>query len=296
MILAASVLCPALSFACDHAARYQCKDAIRQLVVYRSQAMEFAFGEVFAGLPPQVSIQFVSSDDEGYAKYSGRVAYDVEQRTLFVPVVFLSARTPIPLKWAASYWPYYGNARYQQAFPLIAAIDNALWGAVLQETARQKEIDWPHEGCRSVDVTRRLPCEMLISGVASLLTDRHPDIFNSNQMERIWPESFSDFERRSWRNDRDYGDVRRFGGIMLLRPLFSEFGAGSALAYVAQTPFVVEGDNMRASALRYQERARETLQNVRSPAKQEVKVAPESLVLPVSREPRFIALGRRDGV
>ena len=138
---------------------------------------------------------------------------------------------------------------------------------------------------------------MLISGVASLLTDRRDTIFNTNVVDRIWPERFSDFEQQSWRSERDYSDVRRYGGIMLLRPLFSEFGVHNALTYIAQTPFLVENDNMRASALLYQQRAREVLQN-RAPAAapEETPPAREAMVVPVSREPRFVAFGHRDGV
>ena len=83
---------------------------------------------------------------------------------------------------------------------------------------------------------------------------------------------------------------------MLLRPLFSEFGVGNALAYVAQTPFVLENDNMRASAQRYQERARETLQGrARLLVTDESAPSEEAIPVPVSREPRFVAFGRRDG-
>jgi hypothetical protein len=292
----AGLLCPVLAFACDYTDRNECKDEIRQLVTYRSQAIEYAFGDVFGALPHQVQIKFVRSKDAEFAKFSGRVAYDASQRVMVVPTVFLTSQIPTPMKWASSYWPYYGNIRYQQLFPLIAAIDNALWGAVLQETARVKNLSWPHQGCQSVDAAKRLPCEMLISGVASLLTDRRDTIFNANVLDRIWPERFSDFQQRSWRSERDYDDVRRYGGIMLLRPLFSEFGAHNALTYIAQTPFLVENDNMRASALHYQQRAREVLQSRVPVTPEEAPPAREAMVIPVSREPRFVAFGNRDGV
>jgi hypothetical protein len=293
----AGLLCPLFAFACDYTDRNGCKDDIRQLVTYRSQAIEYAFGDVFGALPRQIEIKFVRSNDSEFAKFAGRVAYDASQRVIVIPTVFLTSQMPMPMKWASSYWPYYGNLRYQQLFPLIAAIDNALWGAVLQETAHAKNLTWPHQECKSVDAAKRLPCEMLISGVASLLTDRRDTIFNTNVVDRIWPERFSDFEQQSWRSERDYSDVRRYGGIMLLRPLFSEFGVHNALTYIAQTPFLVENDNMRASALLYQQRAREVLQN-RAPAAapEETPPAREAMVVPVSREPRFVAFGHRDGV
>ncbi|MFL6549149.1 MAG: hypothetical protein ACJ8OJ_10675 [Povalibacter sp.] len=294
MVLA-GLVCPLLAFACDYTDRTECKDDIQELVTYRSQAIEYAFGDVFGALPHQIQIKFVRATDKEYAKFSGRVAYDASQKVMIVPSSLLTSQTPNPMKWASSYWPYYRNIRFQQAFPVIAAIDNALWGAVLQETASKKNLSWPHEECSSVDMSKRLPCEMLIAGVASLLTQSQDTIFNPNPIERIWPEHFSDFQQRSWRSERDYGDVRRYGGIMLLRPLFAEFGVTNALTYVAQTPFLIENDNMRASALRYQERAREVLHG-RAPVLVSDEAAPtREQIVPVSREPRFVSFGHRDG-
>jgi hypothetical protein len=53
--------------------------------------------------------------------------------------------------------------------------------------------------------------------------------------------------------------VQRYGGILLIGPLIDQFGVPKALAYIAQTPFHVEDNNMRLSAQRYQERARKVL-------------------------------------
>ena len=167
----------------------------------------------------------------------------------------------MPLRWASAYWPYYQNPKYRELFPIIEAIDNALWGAYLQEIAQTHGQSWPHKGCGSIDLSARLPCEMLIAGIAAQLTDRRELVFNTNRLDLIWPEDSARFRQRSWHpGEREYLDVQRYGGILLLRPLFSEFGVPKALAYVAQTPFRVEDDNMRVSALRYQERARQALE------------------------------------
>ena len=53
--------------------------------------------------------------------------------------------------------------------------------------------------------------------------------------------------------------MQRYGGIMLIKPLIEEFGVPRTLAYIAQTPFRVEDNNLREAAVHYQERARESL-------------------------------------
>ena len=47
-----------------------------------------------------------------------------------------------------------------------------------------------------------------------------------------------------------------FNHCLLVGPLIREFGVPRVFAYVARTPFRIENDNVRVSALRYQERAR----------------------------------------
>lgn len=300
-IAIAGLFFPLAAMACDWSDRHHCKDTIGQLVAYRGEAIEYAFGNVFGALPRSVEIRFVTADDAQYAKFSGRVAYDSSERMLIIPRRYVDAQTPQPLRWAASYWPYYQNRQYRTAFPLIEAIDNALWGAVLQETARARGLSWPHEECGSINLDRRLPCEMLIAGVAAYLTERKPTMFNSNRVDRIWPDNFSEFEQRVWRrNEREYTDVQHYGGILLLRPLFSEFGVPLALTYVAETPFRVEGDNLRASALRYQERARQVLEGRQTLAEYQYRpgeaAVVETTASPRDRDRRFVAFGlARDG-
>ncbi|MFL6619512.1 MAG: hypothetical protein ACJ8MH_12965, partial [Povalibacter sp.] len=72
MVLA-GLVCPLLAFACDYTDRTECKDDIQELVTYRSQAIEYAFGDVFGALPHQIQIKFVRATDKEYAKFSGRV-------------------------------------------------------------------------------------------------------------------------------------------------------------------------------------------------------------------------------
>jgi hypothetical protein len=45
----------------------------------------------------------------------------------------------------------------------------------------------------------------------------------------------------------------------LLEPLVREFGAPRVFAYAARTPFRIENNNVRLSALRYQDGAREAI-------------------------------------
>ncbi|MET0987760.1 MAG: hypothetical protein ABW034_20375 [Steroidobacteraceae bacterium] len=61
-------------------------------------------------------------------------------------------------------------------------------------------------------------------------------LFNENRLDLIWPEDFTEFQRTVWLQDPQYADVRRYGGILLVKPLIAQFGVPRALAYVAQTP------------------------------------------------------------
>jgi hypothetical protein len=253
------VLMPAAGMACEGNGRRLCEKQLAALVSYRTEAIDYAFGNVFAAMPAQIQIKFVRSDDPGYASLNGAIAYDREHATLIFPRRILSARLPNPLRWAAYYWPFYENERQRQEFPVIESIDNALWGAYLQEAAKARGLPWPHKDCQSVEVAKRLPCEMLAGGIAEHVKDKRQRIFNSNRVDRIWPEDFVSFQKRVWRTDLEYEEVLRYGGILLIRPLISEFGVPRTLTYIAQTPFQVEGNSLKAAALSYQEHAREAL-------------------------------------
>ena len=155
----------------------------------------------------------------------------------------------------------------------MLAVDNAIWGAYLQEAARKKGLSWPHENCESADIGRRLPCEMLVEGIAAQLTAIRDPLFNRNRLDRIWPSDFRTFRNRVWRkDDRRYLEVQRYGGLMLVKPLIDRYGAPSALVYFAQTPFEMQEEDLRSSVLRYQERASEWLEANKSTALEGVTV------------------------
>jgi hypothetical protein len=254
------LLIPLLGSACESGDRRRCKEEFSMLVSYRTEAMETAFGAMFGALPERIQIKFVSTKDAEYELYGGDVAYDRENRTIIFPRRVLGSKTPNPLRWAAYYWPFYENEQYRQTFPVIETIDNVLLSAYMQEAANLRGLPWPHKGCSSLDLAKRLPCEMLVQGIAEHLTAIRSPLFNSNRLDRIWPDDFSTFRRRAWRHgDQEYVDVQKYGGILLIKPLVAEFGVPRTLEYVAQTPFQVEDNNLRVSALHYQELARQTL-------------------------------------
>lgn len=260
-ILWVAAVLPVCGFACDGTSRQKCKEQLGVLVSYRAEAIERAFGNLPSVMPARIAVKFVGPHDAEYKKYGRRVAYDPSQETLIVPRQYIAARMPRPIQASAYYWPFYENELYRQTFPLIVAVDNALWGAYLQESAEARGLTWPHSNCLSSDITVRLPCEMLVAGVAEHLTTVRNPMFNTNRIDRMWPQDFASFRARVWRRDDPrYLDVQRYGGLMLVKPLIDEFGVPNALYYIAQTPFTIENDNVKASALRYQKRAREWLE------------------------------------
>jgi len=259
-IALAALLFPLLGLACEGTDRRECKKQFRELVSYRAQAIDTAFGDLFGALPAEIQIKFVTAKDPEYILFGGREGYDLKKRTLIFPRRVLGAKTPNPLRWAAYYWPFYQNEQYRLQFPVVEVIDNVLWNAFLQEAASARGGQWPHKECSAVDVGRRLPCEMLVKGIAENVKALRGPLFNVNRVDQIWPEDFAVFRKRVWRTDQEYQDVQRYGGIMLIKPLIDEFGVPRTLAYVAQTPFRVdENNNLREAALLYQERARESL-------------------------------------
>jgi hypothetical protein len=253
-------LLPAFGLACDMSDREACEQRIVDLVSYRSEAIEHAFGDLSAALPDQVRIEFVRSRDPEHPLPRGAIAYDPEERVLFMSRSFLGAKLPNPLKWAASYWPFYEQQEARETFPVVEAIDDALWNVYLQAAATARGVAWDAEDCRSAYVEKRLPCEMVMSAIAHVVKTRRLPIFNENRLDRVWPEDFSGFVERNWRRgESEYRDVQRYGGLLLVRPLIGEFGVPRALAYLAQTPFQIEENNLRVSAQRYQDRARDAL-------------------------------------
>lgn len=251
-------LYPLLSVACGVEDRITCNERWRELVAYRAAAIEYAFGDPFA-LPDQIDIEFFSSHDPRYAALKGRVAYDSKRHVLLVSRVLRSTEFPRPLRAAQAYWPFYTNGSYQDTLKVIGAIDNALWTAYLQEAAASHGLSWPHAECTSIDVGKRLPCEMVMAGIVEHLTTVRLPIFNENQLDTIWPEDFAGFSSKVWVTDPRYEQVKRYGGIMLMRPLIAQFGVMPVMAYAATTPFDVREQSLRVAALRYQAQAREAL-------------------------------------
>jgi hypothetical protein len=285
-IALAALLFPLLGLACEGTDRRECKKQFRELVSYRAQAIDTAFGDLFGAVPAEIQIKFVTAKDPEYLLFGGREGYDLKRRTMIFPRRVLGAKTPNPLRWAAYYWPFYQNEQYRLQFPVVEVIDNVLWNAFLQEAASARGGQWPHKECSAVDVGRRLPCEMLVKGIAENVKALRGPLFNVNRVDQIWPDDFAVFRKRVWRTDQEYQDVQRYGGIMLVKPLIEEFGVPRTLAYVAQTPFRVdEQNNLREAALHYQERAREVL-SIAMP------IAPAVAAAPILDNPQLPALTR----
>jgi hypothetical protein len=227
------------------------------LVEARARAIESAF----PGFVPDVDFKLALRRQTACSAQATQLAcYDAEQNTLTfdrTALEFLDKRLAASAK---DYWVFYEHMELRVAFPLIAIIDGALWNAFMNEIAQAHHVSWPHEGCGSAQLAQRLACEMLVSGVDNELRVRHSRMYNANRLDRLWPDNLVALERSAWRSaDRQYDEVRDLGGIQLLKPLIEEFGAARVIAYVAQTPFSIEDNNVRASALRYQERARDAL-------------------------------------
>ena len=233
-----------------------------RLVSERARAIDLAFGEAFAPRMTELRIAFVKAEKWDDAYPSGVTHYDPEARTLYFARRLLFAESPTTTFSAKQYWPWYDKSvrGLYPIVPLVQVIDAALWSAVMQDAARERNLEWPHAQCGSFDVAERLPCEMLLSGVAAHTTQVTAQLFNENRISQIWPEDIAELRVRSWSaNSRAYQDVREYGGYLLLRPLVREFGVVRTLSYVAGTPFHLEQNNVRLSAERYQRRAREAL-------------------------------------
>jgi hypothetical protein len=247
---------PNVGVACERKTR-ECEADLRDLISARLTAIEYAFGDVFEQLAAHLHIRIAGNAP---SEYAAQAAYDAELQTLIIPRAYVTAmRAPIPLDWASYYWPYYERIEYQDEFSVIGAIDTLLWDAYLQEAARKRGTSWPDKSCFSVEIRQRLPCEMLVAGIAAHVRAARLPMFNANRIDLIWPADFAAFERDVNTRDAQYIDVQRYGGILLLKPLIAEFGVPRVLAYAAGAPFVLHENNLRLSALRYQATARAAL-------------------------------------
>lgn len=224
------------------------------LVSVRAEAIDYALGTILEGACTHINIEFARPSDASYPQ-TYFAAYDPARHALTFRRGLLDWLEYDVTQWARSYWPYYRSGDLRELIPAIEVIDDALWMAHLREAAHRKGGRWPHPECSSLDEAKRLGCEMLVAGAQASV--HPPPIFNANRVDMLWPESLR--ELRGRRSDTGYRDVQRLGGLLLVRSLVAEFGLPRTLGYIAQTPFHIEGDNVRVSALHYQEQARQAL-------------------------------------
>src|SRR5918994_4783597 len=107
LILLAGILFPLLGLACEGTDRRECKKQFRELVSYRAQAIDTAFGDLFGALPAEIQIKFVTAKDPEYLLFAGREGYDLKRRTLIFPRRVLRAQTPDPPRLAPDHWALY---------------------------------------------------------------------------------------------------------------------------------------------------------------------------------------------
>lgn len=245
---------------CTVAAGSMREQQFANLACIRMRAIETAFGALFDGRENVIRLEFVGRGDSRYPRAS-MSDYDAARQTIyFRRAVLNQPSNGLPSQWALAYWPYYNDKVVREEYPVVGIIDEALWDTHLRRAAHERGLVWPHDDCGAVDIARRLGCEMLVSATAELLHSPEAPLFNENRIDRLWPEDLQEFERRAWtHNGREYREVRRLGGLLLVEPLVREFGVPRVFAYLARTPFRIENDNVRLSALRYQEQARSTL-------------------------------------
>jgi hypothetical protein len=226
-----------------------------EVVTARETAISYALGPILEDACTKITIEFVLSTDDAYPQL-GLARYDPARHTLTFRRHLLGWVGHGTKAWAKQYWPYYKNDDIRALLPAIEVIDDALWMTHLQEAAHRKGLTWPHQECASLDIQKRLGCEMLVSGVVASRRPAQP-MFNTNRVDMFWPESLRELRTRGWQQgDSTYRDTQQIGGAMLVRPLIAEFGVPRVLQYIAQTPFYIEDDNVRASAAHYQEQAR----------------------------------------
>lgn len=225
------------------------------VVMMRQAAIDHALGPILEDACTKITIEFAVRDDDSYPGGAG-VAYDPSRHTLTFRRQFLGWVGHGTRSWSRLYWPYYKNDDIRAMLPVIGIIDDALWMTHLQEAAHRNGLRWPPQECSSLDIQKRLGCEMAVSGVLASRRPAQP-MFNANRVDMIWPEDLRELRARGWRqDDAVYRDVQQLGGSMLVRPLIAEFGVPRVLQYIAQTPFYIQDDNVRLSALHYQAQAR----------------------------------------
>jgi hypothetical protein len=229
-----------------------------ELVAVRARAIETALGPLLEGACAQVYIEFAKPSQPSYPKH-GPAEYDSDRHVLTFRRALIESIDYDVSYWASSYWPYYQRADLRAMMPMVEIIDDALWLTHLREAAHQKGMSWPHAECSSLEVAERLGCEMLLTAVRASVRSPQGRMFNANRIDMLWPDDLTELRSHAWRQDVVYRDVQRLGGVLLVRPLVEQFGVPRVLRYIAQNPFHIENDNVRTSALQYQERARQAL-------------------------------------
>lgn len=256
VMLSLSLLLPTVGWACDSTTSdRECNRRLSALVAYRVEAIRAAFGDLEPIMPAQIDVK-VLQPGAPTDPHSNDFLYDADTDTLFFARRISKQSIPAALGPVRDYWAIYQNEELRKEYAMVESVDNALWNVYLKEAANRNGQQWPHAACEARDFAQRLPCEMLQMGAAEFINRERQRLFNTNRIEAIWPEDYQRFCEKVWhRNDEPSNDVRLYGGQLLLQPLVRKFGIARALAYAAQTPFTVEDNNMRTSALRYQEQA-----------------------------------------
>lgn len=230
-----------------------------ELVLVRAQSIANAMGPLLEDACTDVRIEVAKPSAPTYPK-DAPARYDPQRHVLTFRRLLADQLDYDVSYWARSYWPYYQKPELRAVMPVIEVIDDALWMTHMQEAAHQKGVSWPHEGCMSLRVAERLGCEMLFTAARASVRSAQLEMFNANRIDILWPEDLHELRVRAWQQDAAYRDVQRLGGLMLVRPLIARFGLPRVLSYLAQTPFRIDGDNVRASAVTYQEQAKRSLE------------------------------------
>lgn len=249
-------------FAADNAPLYLREGDFAILVAYRIRAMSLAFGIDFASVvDPSLQVELVTARQlANLDKAALGFHYDASRHTLVFNNRILRQRLPEPLNWALQYWPYYEDPGLRPRLPVIAEIDRAVWHTFMKQTALHHDRPWPPDECYSHEVHQRLPCEMLLVAVDVYVSSLSEPVLNENRIDTVWPERLSELHSTNWRiSARKYARIRQYGGLVLLRPLIREFGVPRTLAYVARTPFQMDGENLYSAAMSYQQTAKSAL-------------------------------------
>jgi hypothetical protein len=256
MMLSLTLLLPAVGWTCDTlSSDRECNRRLSALVAHRLEAIRTAFGDLEPIMPVRIDVK-VLQPGAATDPNSKDFLYDSEKDALYFARRISKQTIPTAMGPVREYWAIYQNEELRKEYGMVESVDNALWNVYLKEAASRNGQQWPHSACEAREFAERLPCEMLQVGAAEYINRERQRLFNTNLLGAIWPEDYERFCEKVWhRDDEPSKAVRLYGGQLLLQPLVRKFGIARALAYAAQTPFTVEGNNMRTSALRYQEQA-----------------------------------------